>query len=531
MELWKSKSRKRGFFGLVLLGYSIVSMVVLPSTSLHHYGNWSSFVSHMSMVPTETTMQQEPRDQRFGCRHVDDVRTIRFQEHTAGDTLHILLTQPDGHNIFHTLWSYVPVFRDAMNYGVLPYAKSLVQKHIDKVVTIHVALPSRHAWFEMMVKGFPTGSDKIVIHTTLMAEYDGENDDHTAHDEAVLTTLRQTHGMTADNCVTFKQKWSTFVGTHGIWHPNTPGYTAKQMYHWANNMRSIYVGSHIHKNEHEQENQIENTSDAASHHQQREVQEEHDNGDACRRERPLALFVERTCTGAPRTPMDLDTGEPAFPLIMPLAEQLGYDTELLTLCNETLPQFTTFSRANVVVSVHGAQMTNIIFMKPCHQEQQEDNDRGGGSSTTIGFHPALLEISFRFAWCDPKELSTTDGSRAAMLDRWKRCPQEGRVYHKADFFRLATAMDVRYVEIIQDSLVDLIEGNSNPISVKGVTVNSSLILQELHRLKHDNQYDYKRQSDYNGMEGVTTYEYGANLMEIIRERVLVWARSAFTAYL
>jgi hypothetical protein len=144
------------------------------------------------------------------------------------------------------------------------------------------------------------------------------------------------------------------------------------------------------------------------------------------------------------------------------------------------------------VSSHGAQLTNLIFVPPCDH---------------TGFAPALVEVSLRTGWCNegpPGEPVIVNGSKAALLERWKNCPEKRRYYHKADFFQLAVGMGIRYTEVIQEGVINYT--NSNPINVKGILVDSQLIVQELRRLKENNNYDVRQHPSYNGWEGVEPYQ-------------------------
>ena len=537
---------------MMMVSFVIMVLLVLQQSlsvtnSLKEYYGSSSNSSNNndSITTSSTTTRGSPSSNNnpttttttttTSCRHVRNARHVSFDPHKAGDTLYILLSQPDTCNIFHTLWSYVAVFRDAMIFGVLPYAQARYnhhQQHNNNNVwrhhqnwngTLHVVvvLPTCHAWLEMMVRAFPTHNLPVVIRTKRTDQWDD------------YLQLGAYPDMSLHNCITLKYKWASFLGGQSYFEENVPRSATEQMHQWADYMRSYYY--HHHNNPRNITVDINDHGHLPNGINNDMLKESNDdtsdqmsiNVDVCQRQRPLALFVERSCTDAPRTAIDLATGAPAFPLLLPLTQKLGYDAELLSVCNDTLQQFTSFSRANVVVSVHGAQLSNIIFMKPCHQYRNNNNK--------MGFHPALVEISFRFAWCDPKPPHTANGSHAALLDQWRKCRRvhHGNThYHKADFFRLATGMGIRYTEVIHDSLVGRVPDNSNPITVQGVVVNSSLILQELHRLLQDNAYDYKQHPSYNGMEGVAPYRIGrVSLMERLRERLKEWYRQLFTAYL
>ena len=415
----------------------------------------------------------ETAKKALSCTPVEDPTSIEINP-AAGDTIYLLLPHFSGANIFHALWGYVAVFRDAMYNGIFPYCRNLV-KNLDgaKSLNLHVVLPKKNTWIAFMIGGFPTENLPINISTHLVSNF---------------SVFKESHNTTNENCYSLGNKWNSFVGTHGSWKVNKPGQTALQMHDWAESIREKY---------------IENVS-AAVNADPLLLEE-----DPCKRKRPLALFVKRSCTSSPRQPIDMQTGFPAFPLLIPKVEQLGYDTKLIEVCSDIMQQFAYFSSANVVISVHGAQLTNVIFMKPCGDFYNQNTTKSSQHEESA-FHPALVEISFRYAWCK-RYKGMVNTTRAAMLEHWrKNCTNTTRYYHKADYFRLATGMDVRYTEVINDSLQGAADRDyANPIrGVSGVVVNSSLILQELHHLLSDNDYDFKKHPTYNGQEGVFPYVIG-----------------------
>jgi len=449
--------------------------------------------------------------EQIGCQFIRDVQQIKFDS-DAGGILHLLLAHPDSANIFHVLWGYVPLFRDAMLYGVLKHFQILNNIGI-KNLTLQVALPEKFLWLEMMVKGFPTDDIPVTIYTTQVTSFRAYMDQYKT---------------SSKNCFTFKWRWASFLGMHDSWEANVPGFSAQQMQRWTENLRKVHL---IHQN------RTQSKIGAAQRHAAKEIEE---IKDSCYQERPLALLVERGCSKSPRQLIDLETGHPALVHMLPKVQALGYDAEFISICNSTHQQLTHFSRANVVVSVHGAQLTNIIFMKPCHLKQYpfDGNDVLEPTQSKSGFHPAMIEVSFRFTWCAPRDQKETNGSRAVLLQRWRKCSQKNEkhgaptgnpFYHKADFFRLATGMDVRYVEVLHDAVVIGPSTRSNPIGVKAVIVNSSLILKELQRVKDDNGYDYRKHPTYNGKEGVYPYRIGnGTLWEHFKRRFKEWAIRNFS---
>lgn len=405
-------------------------------------------------------------------------KKIHFSK-DAGDTVYLLIYEPEEGpdcNIFHVLWGYVAPVRDAINYGVLEYAR---QRRTP--LNVKVVLPECHQWLQLMVQAFPTQGLPVKIQTERTEDF---------------PKYMITQNTTGANCFTVVRKWESLAGGHDYWLANKPGYAARQMRQWTDSMREYYLGSGS------------TTTGTA-------ITPCPKTRSTPSPSRPRVLFVERSCTRGTRTAIDLETGQPAFPLLVPHAEAMGYDTELLYTCNNnTLQQFESFSRANVVVSVHGAQITNLVFLqhRPHYRCQDDQTDH---QHKRIPVGPTLIEVSFRFAWCDPRPLPVTNGSRAVLLEQWQHeCVGRGpplrgsrRFYHKADFFRLATAMGIQYREVMQHSLQGLLPESENPISVKGVVVNSSHILRELEELLLKNHQPAWK-SAYNGEEGVHPYRIG-----------------------
>ncbi|CAB9528550.1 expressed unknown protein [Seminavis robusta] len=495
--------------------------------------------------PNTDIEEEDDSHNNFYCRHYSDVRNIQFDlSNDSNNTIYLLLNQADGCNIFHVLWGYVAIVRDAMQYGVLPFAREYAShrhpKHLQNLV-VRILLPSCHTWLEMMIRAFPlalvephhnhthpTGRLPVITIETERSDIYKKGSDGNLP-----------FPVTPENCATFKFQWGSFLGSSTVWLQNEPNTsTARQMYQWTAHMRDYYglVDSHndnnpqrtslfamfksvwsnsllryYYRSKNNDDGDIEEPSDLS------EPPEQQQN-------KPLVLVVERdaSCPNghpAPRTAIDLETGRPAFPLLMEQMQQKDlYDVQLLQVgCDATsgskqeqhervIEQFRAFSNASVVVSVHGAQMTNSIFMKPPQNLALPEPERCPHSNHLCSapveatvFRPALVEISFRYGWCDdPKIPLIKVNATEKILQRWQQCSKSKRRYHKADFFRLATGMNIRYVEITalgyqynrQDGPITV----ENPIEVQAVVVNSSHILEQLVELYQDQEYDYRKQT-------------------------------------
>jgi hypothetical protein len=119
--------------------------------------------------------------------------------------------------------------------------------------------------------------------------------------------------------------------------------------------------------------------------------------------------------------------------------QTSYSGELEQQIEETFD-------ADVIVGVHGAALTNVIFAKP-------------------GAH--VFEISFRNHWhCDLVCERHRDGS----LSLEEKCADVDIQYHKADYRNLCLAFDKRYHEMPAVGGGPYV--NDNPISWRTVLVDA-----------------------------------------------------------
>jgi len=434
-----------------------------------------------------------------------------------GVHVHLLMLHPDNCNIFHLLWGYVGRYRDAMRYGVFPLSRQILTQNQKSISTtsssssrsaprtlhVHIGLKTCMAWLELLVQHFPIPEDlPLQIHAHRIRNKDDGQD-------YAKQVYAQVHQTNRQNCYDFTYQMNSLLGLHFSFEDAHQ--SATFMHPWAENV----LTNTNHKN--------------------------NSTVDACTRQKPLAVFVDRACTLNTRTVMDLETGQPAFPhIVIPQVQAMGYDTELLALCGKEeedslLDQAAAFHRANVIVSSHGAQLTNLIYMKACdnHDTSPPNN------ISPYYFRPALIEIGFRFAYYqrrDPHHPLSNNGTHEAMLKQWQRRRyyyyDPRRYYEKADYFRLATGWGIRYTEVINHGLVGFENGTTNPIKVQGIVVNSTLIVQELRRLLEDPiYYDYKKHPTYNGMEGVHPYHVGkVSFLEHWGLAFLEWVVLSFSQY-
>ncbi|CAB9499181.1 expressed unknown protein [Seminavis robusta] len=394
-------------------------------------------------------------------------------------------------NIFHALWSYVTPFYNLM---------TTLQKKNTVAIQVHVLLEECHAWLEQLLLAFPVGPYyTISIQTTRTNDWQAffaqqrqkNTERHHLNDPEYyyysdtewFQEGQDTFPTDRSNCFLLESKWMSFG--EGVHHErwNQPSSNHGQyLQPWlVDSMRNRYLP----------------------------VARK-------RKRRPLALLVERSCTSFARQLVDMTTGMPLFSdsVFLQNVRNLGYDTQVLTVCgrNDTLQQYQDFAQADVVVSVHGAQLANLIFLPTT-----TSNDGNNNTIPSFFFPPALVEISFRFAWCRPTRRNTTsavehNGTHEALLQQWRQphCTNhESRYYPKADYFAIATAMGIRYTEVLHHAVIPYPRATrkeqQNPIQVAGVIVDSTLILQELKRLHEDPTYEH---ATYNGKEGVHRYKIG-----------------------
>ena len=117
-------------------------------------------------------------------------------------------------------------------------------------------------------------------------------------------------------------------------------------------------------------------------------------------------------------------------------------------------QMRATTAATVLLSVHGSQMVNIIWMHP---------ERA-----------AVVEVLLRYGWCCGNDdhgtgIGVVSGS---MLDPAEpRCPHGCNGYYKSDIANLASAFGIRYVYL--DALYISPPQHSNPIERRHVLVNAT----------------------------------------------------------
>ena len=112
-----------------------------------------------------------------------------------------------------------------------------------------------------------------------------------------------------------------------------------------------------------------------------------------------------------------------------------------------------FNSAKTVIAAHGAELTNLIFMK---------------AGTRI------IEINFRGLWtCDP----LCDGHFEGVLRPGERCEGGLRYFphfHKADFHNLCGVFGVNHIEVSASGCGEYLD--RNPINTKALFVRSGELL-------------------------------------------------------
>lgn len=118
-------------------------------------------------------------------------------------------------------------------------------------------------------------------------------------------------------------------------------------------------------------------------------------------------------------------------------------------------QAEAFSNAKVLIGVHGAALTNLIFLPS---------------------NGLLMEINFRRQWtCTPLCEDHAHGRiPAGML-----CQDFLPYFHKADYFCLSQLLGKNYIELGMDDLDGIIDESRNPIQRKSCFINVNEIVSRL----------------------------------------------------
>ena len=180
-------------------------------------------------------------------------------------------------------------------------------------------------------------------------------------------------------------------------------------------------------------------------------------------------------------------------------ERVSFESDKLDI----IDQAKFMNSHDIIIGVHGASLTNIIFM---NQKYKKCNG--------IEIKPGLIEIAFRFGWCSDYDLLSpqdkTDKydifdynlTNKQLLERWRKC--HNKYYKKAEFFALMYAntkhemysienitTKSRYLEVNAVRYGD--EMSYNFIKKKEIYVNTSFLIGEIFNLYKDKNYDFRTQ--------------------------------------
>ena len=159
---------------------------------------------------------------------------------------------------------------------------------------------------------------------------------------------------------------------------------------------------------------------------------------------PTVLLLQRA---KDRRLADVRTGTAAALLRALCARGLRVETAAFDGATPLRTQVRRVATASLLLSVHGAQLTNLVWLDP---------------------DSAVVEVLLRFGWCreQPWQRLRATGAPAAVLAGTARCVG----YHKADYANLAHAAGVRYRYFDAAYLPPQL--GSNPISRPYVLVDS-----------------------------------------------------------
>ena len=133
---------------------------------------------------------------------------------------------------------------------------------------------------------------------------------------------------------------------------------------------------------------------------------------------PTVLLLQRA---KDRRLADARTGTAAALLRALCARGLRVETATFDGATPLRTQVRRVAKASLLLSVHGAQLTNLVWLDP---------------------DSAVVEVLLRFGWCreQPWQRLRATGTTAGVLAGTARCVG----YHKADYANLAHAAGVRY---------------------------------------------------------------------------------------
>jgi len=165
------------------------------------------------------------------------------------------------------------------------------------------------------------------------------------------------------------------------------------------------------------------------------------------------VFIKRLSS---RILLDLDTIKPFENLLEKACKDQGLSLRVASFEVMTpFEQIALMRKARLLVGVHGAGLTNLVFLKDS---------------------AAVLEVDFLKYWsCDP----ICQDHFSGRIPYQQKC-SHAKTYHKADFYNLAGLFGKNHSSISIDDVRERID--ANPISVKYVLINANRLIDKCFQL-------------------------------------------------
>uniref|UniRef100_A0A7S0H5U3 Glycosyltransferase 61 catalytic domain-containing protein n=1 Tax=Amorphochlora amoebiformis TaxID=1561963 RepID=A0A7S0H5U3_9EUKA len=464
-NLCKVLMRYASSVALIALGLLLLTLSLGKPATVKKYMTFSM----MESDPKFESWQASWRDRCSLVSAVENINMPHNPTHLNGfNRIYILLTRAE-ENVFHQAWFYLQLIPHIMEMKIKPLARSMSKsaakhQHTNaEGLRVQFWLHPRMDWLAQFVHTYPHGLPNVNVGVQMLSyvDYDPEADFPNLNPN--LESFFANHpDASRRSCVLF----SNHIAPNDRFFPDTQLWTKKEL---PQNQffRRIWlpvIRTHL---------GLPPPSKI------------------CTRVKPHVLFIERKHS---RVLFDHETRSEVYLQLEGMV--LGMNMTISRVWFEeltVLEQARRVGNANIVVGAHGAGLTNAIFLPDCTQIQQS-------------LKSALIEISFRFGWC--QKVSESDRrnaskihTRANLLKAWHLCPQHSRYYNKADYFALtSTVGHVRYLEVVNYETGRLIKFDDNPIHTDRLVTSAKAVSKEVWLASKDSSYDVFSQLQYDGIE-------------------------------